>query len=270
MGDSPRSLATGSWSMRRLYRAIVAIYLLGMSVGAAIILTQYLWFYFHPVPNSQVYGPGPEFYLLPPIGLIAVSGLAAFMLITEMKGPFVRLFLYAVLFLWSLVTVAIFLGMLNSVGEADMKGFGIEEIYPQYLWVYALAGVNGMVYFFLHEAHSERAPYRLRLNSPVGIFSIALIGGFVALAVWYMVLLTNPSLSYSATGHLPDSLFSQAVRDSPEGQAFFARYPNSDVYVSQAPNCCSVTLSYLRDKADTCISREGAYWCRPQGQQIRS
>lgn len=239
-----------------------------MSAGAAIILIQYLWTDTHRDPNAVIYGPGPELYLLPPAGLMAVSGLSAFMLITDMKGPFVRLFQYAVLFLWSLVTVAVSFGTLISAGEADMRGQGIEDFFPGYLLAYALAGINGVMYFFLHEGHSLRFSYDLRLKSAFGVISIASVGGFVILAIMYMVLLLNPHLSYSLTGHLPNSFLSQAVRDTPEGKAFLARYPDSDIIVFQLfdhPDCCEVTFSYLRNSTDACMSNEHEYWCRPQG-----
>lgn len=268
LGEEPFTRTIGRWHRPRLYGTIVAIYLLAMSVGASIFLAKYIWSETHKDPNAIIYGPGPEFYILPPAGLMAVSGLAVYMLVTDLKGSFIKPFQYAVLFIWSLVAVAVFFGTLISVGEADLRGFGIEDIYLPYIVAYAFAGTNGIMYFFLREAHSLRYSYNIRLRSPVGVISIASIGGFVVLSVWYMVLLANPDLSYLSSGHLPDSLFVQAVRDSPEGKAFLARYPNSDVYVfqdPQNPNCCSVTLGYLRDKTDACFSDEREYWCRPQG-----
>ncbi|MGH9876823.1 MAG: hypothetical protein ACRD5H_04240, partial [Nitrososphaerales archaeon] len=178
------------------------------------------------------------------------------------------LFEYAVLIVWSLVTVGIIFGALVSASEADMRGQGIEDFFPKYLLAYALAGINGVMYFFLHEGHSRRPSYDLRLKSAVGVISIASIGGFVILASTYIALLSNPGLSYSLTGHLPDSFLSQPVRDSPEGKAFLARYPDSEIHVFQLfdhPDCCEVTLSYLRNSTETCISNEVEYWCGSQG-----
>ena len=190
------------------------------------------------------------------------------MLITDMKGSFVKPFQYAVLLIWSVVAVAVFFLALASAAEADMKGFGIDAIYPPYLLAYAFAGTNGIMYFFLREAHSLRYSYSIRLRSIVSALSMVSIVGFAVISAWYIVLLADPSLAYSSSGHLPDSFFSQPVRDSPEGKAFLARYPNSDVYVFQDlhdPSCCSVTLGYLRDKTDACFSDQRGYWCHPKG-----
>jgi hypothetical protein len=239
-----------------------------MSGWAAIYLAQYFWIEFHRDPDAVIIGPGPEFYILPPVGLMAVSGLAAFMLITDMKGQLVRLFEYAALLVWSLVTVGIVFGAMVSASEADMRGQGIEDFFPQYLLAYALTGVNGVMYFFLHEAHTIRFSYDIRIKSAISAISIASIGGFVIIAITYVVLLQNPDLSYSMTGHLPDSFLSQPVRDSPEGRAFLARYPDSEIIVFQLfdqPDCCEVTLSYLRNSTETCITNEIEYWCGSQG-----
>jgi len=268
VGEQPSPHATSRWSRPRVYRAIVAAYLLAMGAGAVIYLAQYLWTEFHRDPDAVIEGPGPEFYLLPPLGLMAVSALAAFMLITNMEGPFVKAFEYAALVIWSLVTVAMIFGALVTAGEADMRGSGIEDFFPPYLLAYALTGINGVMYFFLHEANTLRFSYDLRIKSAVGVISIASIVGFVILAITYVVLLLNPGLSYSLTGHLPDSFLSQPVRESPEGRAFLARYPDSEIFVFQLfdqPDCCEVTLSYLRNSTDTCISNDVEYWCGPQG-----
>jgi hypothetical protein len=193
------------------------------------------------------------------------------MLITDMEGPLVRLFEYAALIIWSFVTIGVIFGALISAGEANMRGFGIEDFFPQYLLAYALAGINGLMYFFLHEGHSPRSSYGLRLKSTMGVISIASVGAFVSLSITYLVLLLNPGLSYSLTGHVSDSFLSQPMRDSPEGKAFVARYPDSEIIVFQLfdhPDCCEVTLSYLRVSTDTCISSEVEYWCGPRGPGV--
>lgn len=241
---------------------------MAMSGGAAIYLAQYLWIEFQQDPDRVTIGPGPEFYILPPVALMAVSALAVFMLIAEMEGQFFRLCEYAALIVWSLVTVGVIFGVMISTSEADMRGQGIEDFFPQNLLAYALAGINGVMYFFLYEGHTQRSSYGLKIKSAVGVISIAFVGGFVILAITYFVLILNPGLSYSLTGHLPDSLLSQPVRDSPEGRAFLARYPDSEIIVFQLfdqPDCCEVTFSYLRNRAETCITNEVEYWCGPQG-----
>lgn len=71
---------------------------------------------------------------------------------------------------------------------------------------------------------------------------------------------------------LPDSALEQPILDSPEAKAFLARYPDSETFVFQdfnAPDCCEVTLSYIGNKTEMCITDEYGYSCGPQGLGAR-
>jgi hypothetical protein len=69
---------------------------------------------------------------------------------------------------------------------------------------------------------------------------------------------------------LPDSALERVALDSPEAKAFLARCPTADVHVMQdfslpPPDCCEVTLDYIRNNTEVCLTDEYGYLCRYQG-----
>jgi hypothetical protein len=224
----------------------VAIYLFAMTVAAGVILAQYIWGYF-TVDRTGVIGPGPEFYLLPPLALMALFGLAGVMLITDMEGPLLRGIAYTALAISTLIVLILILGVLETLSISKDEAYSIVDSYPFFLGTYAFAGVNGTMYFFLRQRYSRKPLYKLRVNSAFGLVSIVAIAGFVIIIVPYIILSQDPVLSYSMTGYLPNSFFAEPVLDSPAGIAFLTKYPDAQVIVNQyglgQPDvCCSVGI----------------------------
>jgi hypothetical protein len=96
---------------------------------------------------------------------------------------------------------------------------------------------------------------------------VAVIAMFGAILLWWFLagwwFEENKFLKL-----LPDSALSEPVLESPQGKAFLTRYPDSQTYVFQDfnnPDCCEVTLGYIQNKTETCISNEREYWCGARG-----
>jgi len=148
-------IGSRKWQRANIYRAILIAYLSGMSLGAGVFLAQYLWYFANPHPESI--GPPPVNYIMPPTALIATSGLAAFLLATNMQGQFTRAILYMVVLLWTLVTLILIFAGLVTYGEADMRQIPKITYLPTFALLAVVAVSNGLMYLFLGKLYSNKS-----------------------------------------------------------------------------------------------------------------
>ena len=97
----------------------------------------------------------------------------------------------------------------------------------------------------------------MQLVTVVFIAVAATFGGFI---LWWMFGIWWFEQS-KFLKLLPDSTLERVALDSPEAKAFLARYPTADVHVMQdfslpPPDCCEVTLDYIRNKTEVCLTDE--------------
>jgi hypothetical protein len=111
LGGQAPSVKAGRWHRPKLYGTIVAIYFLAMGAYSTAYLIMFLWYDLNGIGTSSTRA-GPAFEIAAAL-LVAISLMAAFHLIRDSQGEFVKGFQYAALIVWSLIAFsmgAIFIG----------------------------------------------------------------------------------------------------------------------------------------------------------------
>ncbi|MGI0012300.1 MAG: hypothetical protein ACREBU_02495 [Nitrososphaera sp.] len=158
MSAKSPSIGKRRWQRPNIYRAILIVYLVAMSIGAGVFLSQHLWYFTRPDIIIDSVGPPPVNYILPLVASIATSALASFLLATNMRGQFTRAILYIVVLLWTLVTFIFVFAEVVTYSVADMRQIlKITYLVPNFVLLAVAAVSNGLMYVLLGKLYSNKS-----------------------------------------------------------------------------------------------------------------